>query len=137
MDLSRCLASSGAPIQPYFSTWLAPFRKRVDMPPPPPDAPTGFRFAKPGSLSQALSAAGFRDVAEQPRTIRLSWPGTADELWTMQREIVPQLLARFKSALVPAEYEAAKREAGEALSAYQNGGSTLLDLEIHVVTGVK
>jgi SAM-dependent methyltransferase len=60
---------------PYFMNAVGPFAQRLSPPPPPPDAPTPLRFAPPGKLADALTAAGFRDVREDRRTLILPWPG--------------------------------------------------------------
>jgi ubiquinone/menaquinone biosynthesis C-methylase UbiE len=42
----------------YFSGLMSPFAKRQLLPSPVPGAPSPFRFAPPGSLAEALRAAG-------------------------------------------------------------------------------
>ena len=57
---------------PLFAVSLGPFLKRVKMPPPPPDAPHIFRFADETKLANALSSAGFRDVATNKQRVIFS-----------------------------------------------------------------
>lgn len=47
---------------------------------PDETTPNPMRFARPGSLSERLKAAGFGDVHEESRAVNLIWPGTADTL---------------------------------------------------------
>jgi ubiquinone/menaquinone biosynthesis C-methylase UbiE len=121
------------PAQPFFS-WMAPFQKRAQLPPPPPEAPSPFRFAKPGSLTEALVGVGFHEVVETPRTLRWTWPGPAEESWTMQQEVVPQLLERFRGALNADDFAAASSEAAAAIGALEAGGQTHFDIQVYVVT---
>ena len=60
---------------------VGPFMQRLSPPPPPPDAPSPLRFAPPGKLVDALTAAGFGDTREERRSMVLPWPGPPDELW--------------------------------------------------------
>ena len=80
---------------PLFSSTTGPFMKHVDMPPPPPDAPTMFRFADPAKLKSALDAAGFNDVDVDKQKISWPWPGTPEEAWQGFRE----LAATFKKLI--------------------------------------
>lgn len=65
----------------YVLSMLMPFFKRVEVPPPPPDAPQPFRFAPQGTLSAELEHAGFRQVDEEHRVIDVSWPGPPEDAW--------------------------------------------------------
>ena len=51
-----------------------------DAPLPPPDPRNPFRFAEPGSLSDALRRAGLQDVAEEHLTVWLRAPGRGEAL---------------------------------------------------------
>lgn len=64
-----------------FSACLEPFARRASPPDPPPDAPHPLRFATEGTLSQALRAAGFNDVAESTRVLAAPWSGPPEEQW--------------------------------------------------------
>jgi len=66
---------------PLFSSMLRPFLKYVDVPPPPPDAPTVFRFADENKLSATISTAGFQDVRVTKHKITWAWPGTPEQAW--------------------------------------------------------
>jgi len=65
---------------PYFMNAVGPFARRLSPPSPPADAPTPLRFAPPGKLVDALTAAGFRDTREDRRSMVLPWPGSPSEL---------------------------------------------------------
>ena len=80
---------------PIFSSTVGPFMKHVHVPPPPPDAPTIFRFADPAKLQATLDTAGFRGVVATKQHIPWSWPGTPEDAW----EAVRELSAPFKKIL--------------------------------------
>jgi SAM-dependent methyltransferase len=80
---------------PYFMNAVGPFLRRLSPPPPPADAPTPLRFAPPGKLVGALTAAGFSDIREDRRTTVLPWPGPPNELWQHLSEIAVPLRPLF------------------------------------------
>jgi ubiquinone/menaquinone biosynthesis C-methylase UbiE len=47
----------------------------------PPAAQQIFKFGERGTLTAALTAAGFREVQEELRTVPWVWPASIDELW--------------------------------------------------------
>lgn len=74
---------------PFFMVTAAPLMKHLQMPAPQPGAPNTFKFAQPGSLTAALLAAGFREVAEETRAVRWIWPGPPEEFWAAAAEYGP------------------------------------------------
>jgi SAM-dependent methyltransferase len=80
---------------PYFMNAVGPFLRRLSPPPPPADAPTPLRFAPPGKLVGALTAAGFSDIREDRRTTVLPWPGPPNALWQHLYEIAVPLRPLF------------------------------------------
>jgi SAM-dependent methyltransferase len=80
---------------PYFMNAVGPFLRRLSPPPPPADAPTPLRFAPPGKLVGALTAAGFSDIREDRRTTVQPWPGPPNELWQHLYEIAVPLRPLF------------------------------------------
>lgn len=65
----------------YFSTTVGTILSALPGLALPPDAAAVVKFAEPGTLSQALRKASFRDVREQLQPIPWIWPGTPEELW--------------------------------------------------------
>lgn len=124
----------GPPTSSFWSAFLGPFMKRSNLPPPPPDAPTPTRFAKPGSVSEVLRAGGLSNVEERTVTIAFGWPGPAEELFRMQREFVPQVFDRFRKSLSDAEYEAAVAEVKENFVRAERDGEVHLEGIVHLVT---
>jgi SAM-dependent methyltransferase len=84
-----------APESPYFLNAVEPFARRLAPPPPPADAPTPLRFAPPGKLVDALTAAGFRGTQEDRRSMILPWPGPPAELWQHLYDIAIPLRPLF------------------------------------------
>ena len=80
---------------PYFMNAVGPFMRRLSPPPPPDDAPTPLRFAPPGKLADALTAAGFHDAREDRRNVVLPWPGPPNELWQHLYDIAIPLRPLF------------------------------------------
>jgi len=65
----------------YFTTTLGTILREVPGSKLPPQGAAVFKFAEPGTLSQAMRAASFRDVREESSTLPWTWPGTPEELW--------------------------------------------------------
>jgi SAM-dependent methyltransferase len=131
------LLAWGPPTLSFWTSVLGPFMKRAALPPPPADAPSPLRFAKPGSLSEVLRAAGLASIEETSTTIPLHWPGSADELFRMQREIVAQLFERFRAALSASDFEAAMADVHASLVAAERAGNVHLEAVVHLVTAAR
>ncbi len=100
---------------PYFASFLTPFLKRVEVPPPLPGAPQPFRFAEPGTLTAELQKAGFQEVQEETRTISWNWPGPPEEVWEHVRDVaVP-----FHPIIYSLEAEARTQAIGEVIEGYR------------------
>lgn len=116
-----CFLAWGPFEQPYWQTQMGVVHRHVGGPLLQPGGPDPFRFAAAGSLSQALSDAGFRDVDEETKTVPWTWPGTPEEVWEQAQAVsVPfrPMLDRVAAAMWPrihAEVRAAigKYVAGE------------------------
>jgi SAM-dependent methyltransferase len=78
----------------FFGSFWSAAGPYLPAPPPtedasPPGAETPFgepgptRFARPGSLSAALAAAGFDDIREEARRVVLTWPDGPERLREM------------------------------------------------------
>jgi SAM-dependent methyltransferase len=110
---------------PLFSVMMDPFRKYVNDPPPPPDAPHIFRFSDATKVASLLDAAGFREVQALRHEVLWPWPGTPEDAWQGGSE----LAAPFRKviAAVPVDKkEATIQEAIEGLRKYSDGQSVNL-----------
>ncbi len=118
---------------PLFEVSMRPFMRRVEMSPPPPDAPHIFRFADESKLSNTLSSAGFRDVKTSKHQVIYGWPGSAEECW----EATSELAAPFKkliAALPPDQSEEVIGEVVEGMRRFESGNN--IDLPATVIVAV-
>lgn len=84
----------GPPEQNEFIRLVTgPFKQRR----PPPGVSQQFSYAAPGKLGGELQAAGFTSVVEEARVVRISWPGTPEELWQRQYEVSAPMRPYFNS----------------------------------------
>lgn len=124
----------GPPTGSFWTAFLGPFMKRASLPPPPPDAPSPLRFARPGSASEVLREAGLSDVEETTMTLPMHWPGGGEELFRMQKEFVPQLFERYRGAMTPSDFESSLAEMKDNFVRSEKDGVCQLDGLVHVVT---
>ncbi len=121
---------------PFTTALLGPFMKRKEMPSPPPDAPQPMRFAAPGSLSSALSQAGFQSVLEETRINEMAWPGPPEELFQHVYEVaVP--LQPYIDSFSTEEREAAVSEVVSEYAKNWDGTHTRAQGAINVVSGIR
>jgi ubiquinone/menaquinone biosynthesis C-methylase UbiE len=121
---------------PYMSTTLTPFLKRVEVPPPLPGAPQPFRFAEPGTLAAELQRASFREVQEETHTISWAWPGPPEEIW----EHVRDLAVPFHPIIYGLEPEVRTQPIGEVVEGYRryyDGQKVNLPAVIVLASGVR
>jgi SAM-dependent methyltransferase len=118
---------------PYFANAVGPFMQRLAPPPPPPDAPSPLRFAAPGKLVDALTAAGFRDTREERRSMVLPWPGPPDELWQHIYDIAIPLRPLF-DGLSGNERAAALAESVAGYAKYHDGRTVNVPASIVTVS---
>lgn len=125
----------GTSDQPYFAIVQDIFMKYAQLPPPPPDAPTPFRFAQPGTLSAALREAGFAQVEEAAHTIPWSWPGTPEEEWAAMSEQRGAIFRQFREAVDDETHARATDEALAALHQYYDGHQITMPAQVIGATG--
>ena len=118
---------------PYFMHAVGPFAQRLAPPPPPADAPTPVRFAPPGKLAGALTAAGFHDAHEDRRSMVLPWPGSPHELWQHLYDIAVPLRPLF-DGLAGEERSAAIGESIAGYSTYYDGRTVNVPASIVTVS---
>lgn len=100
--------------------------------PPEPDAPQPMRFAEPGSLSAALSAAGFGDVQEDSPVVDFIWPGPP-------RKVLESMLdvSRIEERVPPDRHEAMRAEVLTAYQQYEDGDVTRLSARVVIASGTE
>jgi|SRR5579884_651990 len=82
-----CFAAWGPFEQPYWQSMMGVVAKHVGGPALPPGGQDPFRFAQPGSLSNALRSAGFSTIHEETRTVPWFWQGDAEQVWEYSRAV--------------------------------------------------
>ncbi len=120
--------------QPYWQTTMKIVHQHVGGSMLPPEGADPFRFAVPGSLSEVLSAVGFRDVEESTQNLPWTWPGDAEEVF----EYVCQVSAPFRPMLerVPAnQWPVIRAEAKQAIERYCIGDEIRFGADIVLVSG--
>jgi ubiquinone/menaquinone biosynthesis C-methylase UbiE len=122
---------------PYFTSTVGVFMKRVSLPPPPPGTPTPFTFAQQGTLSTAMQAAGFTQVQEEARTIPWGFPGPTAQCWEFIREVTAPAFRRFFEALAPDQHTQVIGEVLDAIRQYDDGQQVNFTADIVVATGVR
>ena len=129
-----CFAAWGPMEQPYWQTTIKIVHRHVGGSLLPAGGADPFRFAAAGSLSEALSAAGFHELEESTQNLPWTWPGDAEEVF----EYVCQVSAPFRPLLerVPADqWPVIRAEAKAAIERYQVGDEIRFGAEIVFVSG--
>lgn len=103
-----------------FSACLEPFARRASPPDPPPGAPHPQRFAAAGTLSAALRAAGFHDVAERTHVFAAPWSGPPEEQWTAFCDLISP---PYVDDMPEPHKSQATAEAMETLRSLYDGGT--------------
>jgi SAM-dependent methyltransferase len=109
---------------PFFTSISSVLAQFVPMPPPDPTAPGVFRLAPPGELERVLRAAGFFDIAIEPRPMRLTYDSLED-YWRIQTDLAAPLRAALAS-MTPDRVEDLKRQVFAALGPHMQGDAVTL-----------
>lgn len=120
----------------YARTALGPFKRRQPMPTPAPGTPQPYRFSAPGSLSAELRGAGFSQVKEEARTVKLPWPGPPAELWERMYEISAPNRPYFNSFTPEVRAEAVK-EVVAGFQQYFDGREVITSAPIVMASAVR
>ncbi|HWC95489.1 MAG TPA: methyltransferase domain-containing protein [Candidatus Sulfopaludibacter sp.] len=110
--------------------------KYVEPSPPSPDAPDGFRFARPGDLLEVLVQAGVTEALERLLEFDIQAPISAEEFCALRFEMSEQL--REKAAKLPEpQLSELKREAIEALREYATDQGMSFPAQVLIVSGYR
>lgn len=122
--------------QPLFEICVDLLFTYVTPPEADPDAPSPFRFAEPGSLTKALTEAGFVDVTEEQVTVPAPFPGTPREYWDWWVDMAPPFTPLIES--LPDEHrQEFLDELLARLDDYHDGHTVDLPFDVIVAAGVK
>lgn len=135
-EARACFLAWGSPDQPYWQSTMGTVHRHVGGPLLSPDGPNPFRFAKPGSLSTVLRAAGFQGVEEETKTLPWSWPGPAEEVWEQAQAVAVPFRAMLDR--VPQEkWPQIHAEVHEAVRQYSDGEKIDFGASVVLASGKK
>ena len=121
---------------PFHYTVAQVVERYVESPPPVPDSPDAFRFAKHGDLLAILSKAGAGATRERLLQFSIRASISVQDFWTLRSEVSEKLRTKLALLSEPQLAEL-KREVIEALNAYTSGGVIGFPAEVLVVSGSK
>ena len=124
----------GSPQQPFFGMTAGVLRRFVIIPEPEPDAPSVFRFAAPGTLSDVMREAGFRPVQEEAMRISCERMGTPEDFWQEFQEVAAPFRPLI-SRLAPEKR--AELDAGvmAAMRPYHSGDRLRFHVDVNMAVG--
>ncbi|MFY9559575.1 MAG: methyltransferase domain-containing protein [Terriglobales bacterium] len=129
-----CFAVWGSFEQPYWQSTMKIIHRHAGGSLLEPGGADPFRFSAPGSLSQVLRAAGYRDVEESERTVPWTWPGGTEEVF----EYATAVSVPFRAMLdrVPAEkWPGIQAEVRAAINQYRVGDEIRFGANIVLASG--
>jgi SAM-dependent methyltransferase len=120
----------------YLTSTLSVLLRYHPAPPPDPDpeTPHPLKFARAGTLSAALRAAGFATVREETHAVPLPWPGTPEEFLGYIRSD----MVTFDNLLLqipPAQQTTALDEVFASIRQYDDGECVQFNAAIVVASG--
>jgi ubiquinone/menaquinone biosynthesis C-methylase UbiE len=111
-----CFAAWGTSEQPFWSSMMGVVHRYAGGILTEPNADP-FRYSKAGALSNILRETGFQHVEEEVKTLPWTWPGTADEVWELTRQMATPFQAMIDR--VPADqWDRINREVIETINQY-------------------
>lgn len=129
-----CFVVWGPFEQPYWQTTMKVVHRCAGGTLFVPGGADLFRFAKAGTLTERMRAAGFRDLDESMRNLPWTWPGDAEELF----EYACAVSAPFRPMLerLPAErWPEVRAEAKAAIEQYRVGDEIRFGADVIFVSG--
>jgi ubiquinone/menaquinone biosynthesis C-methylase UbiE len=120
----------------YAPGFFGPILARIPLPAPEAGAPHPYRFAAPGTLREAMNAAGFADVAEDVEMLHMAWPGRAEDYVRWFREVAIPMDFIWEQ-LGPQESERTLTEIVANLRPYERDGAVQMEVEVVVGAGMR
>lgn len=124
----------GPPQQPFFGMTAGVLRRFVNIPEPEPDAPSVFRFAAPGTLSDVMKDAGFQPVLEETQRISCERMGTPEDFWQEFREVAAPFRPLI-AGLPPGKRAELDAEVMAAMKPYHAGDWLRFHVDVNVACG--
>ena len=131
-----CFVVWGTHDQPYFSASFGTVHRHVGGPLLAADGPDPFRFARQGSLSEALKKSGFSNLHEETRIVPWTWQGSAEEVWELEQAVGAPFLPLLKR--VPSEkWPEINAEVHAAIRKYEDQNAIKFTATIVLASGQK
>jgi len=123
-------------LNPFFTVITEVLNHFVAAEPEDEDAPTAFRFARPGKLATLLKQAGAQAVKE--RALKFDTEAAVDisEFWNFRTEMSDTFRTKL-AKLSPDEVSGARDAVHKAAAIYFENGSMRFPSEVLIVSGRK
>jgi ubiquinone/menaquinone biosynthesis C-methylase UbiE len=121
---------------PFFTVITEVLNQFVAAEPEAEDAPTAFRFARPGKLAKLLEEAGAVSVKERALKFATEAPVDISEFWELRTEMSDTFRTKLAS-LAPDEVEAVRNAVLKAATVYFQSGSMNFPSQVLIVSGRK
>jgi len=121
---------------PFFSIITEVLNQFVPAEPEDEDAPTAFRFARPGKLATLLKDAGAVSVKERLLKFSTEAPIDISKFWELRTEMSDSFRKKL-ATLAPDEVSAARAEVLKASAVYFESGSMSFPSQVLIVSGRK
>jgi ubiquinone/menaquinone biosynthesis C-methylase UbiE len=119
----------------WVTAMMGTIAKHVEMPPPPPGAPSMFRCAQPGMMAELFKQAGFKNVNEKEVPLKMN-PGTKETYWTMMTEVGAPIVAAL-SKTDDATRDKIKKEVFGLIDEKFPNGKVMIDASANLISGEK
>lgn len=119
----------------WVTAMMSTIKKHIDVPAPPPGAPSMFRCAGDGLMSGLFQSVGLHDVHEH-EVAGVLRSGTADVYWNMMNEVAAPVVAAMKSA-DDATRAAIRRDLFETVHSRFEPDRVMIDSSAIVINGTK
>jgi SAM-dependent methyltransferase len=121
---------------PFFTVVTSVVDRYIPSPPPEPDAPDAFRFAKPGELLGIFASAGVKKASERLLKFRIRATASPEDFWTMRSELSEKMRSKM-AELSDAKLAELRREAVMGISTYSSNEGISFPSEVLIVSGEK
>jgi len=130
-----CFAAWGPFSQPFWSSMMGVVHKYAGGRATDPDHDP-CRYAEPGSLSNMMRKAGFQQIHEETRNLPWTWPGTAEEVWELTRQMATPFQAMINR--VPIEkWDEVNNEILQTISQYAHEDTIQFGAVVIFASGTK
>lgn len=131
-----CFLAWGPFEQPYWQSMMGIVHKHAGGSLLEPGGADPFRFSKPGSLSEVLRDAGFRNLHEKTETLPWAWPGPVEEVWEQNKAVAVPFRPMLER--VPAEnWPQINAEVHAAVRQYFDGEKVAFGATVVLASGEK